>query len=323
VKRWALVALAVLAAACSPSGRHAAAPAPAPTTAPTTAAPTTAAGAAVCAPPHGPGLSVQSFVFDGERRTYQLYVPMSYDGAHRVPAVFEFHGYGSNAFEQVYYGNFMPLANRYGFIIVAPNGQGRPLHFNLTGEPGLQDDVAMVGALLDHVEATMCVDPDRVYATGMSDGGAMSSVLACKDADRFAAFGAVAVVLYSPGCGGTRHTAIAAFSGTADPIVPFNGGTVRCCGGPSVAAAPVAMADWAAHDGCASPPTDDQLSSQVDRRTWAGCDGTGSVVFYVIDGGGHTWPGSAFPIPFLGMTTEQISASDTIWAFFEAHPLAA
>lgn len=282
----------------------------------------TGASPGACARPHRAGRSEESFVFEGEKRAYQIFIPSSYDGTRRAPVVFEFHGYGSDALEQLYYGDFMPLANRDGFIVVAPDGQGSPLHFNLTGERGLQDDVAMVGALLDHVEATLCVDPARVYATGMSDGGAMTSVLACQHADRFAAFGAVAVVVYLPGCGGTHHIAITVFSGTADPIVPFKGGTVACCGGATLGPPSSAMAGWAAHDGCAATPTDDQLGTQVDRRTWAGCAGNGDVVYYIIEGGGHTWPG-AIPIPFLGLTTRQINASDTIWAFFQAHPLAA
>jgi polyhydroxybutyrate depolymerase len=259
-------------------------------------------------------------VFEGETRTYQLYVPDSYDGTRPVPVVFDFHGNGSNAVQQMIYGNFEPEADQNGFVIVAPDGQGADRHFNLTGEPGLQNDVTMVGALLDHIEAELCVDTRRVYATGMSDGGAMASVLACLAPNRFAAFGAVAVVVYVKGCAGTYPVAILAFKGTADPIVPYNGGKITCCGGQSLPGAPTAMADWEAHDGCSPAATDKQLSSQVDERTWSGCKG-GDVVYYIIDGGGHTWPGS-IPIAAFGLTTQQINASRTIWAFFEAHPQA-
>ncbi len=114
--------------------------------------------------------------------------------------MFDFHGFGSNAVQQMVYGNFKPEADRDDFLIVAPDGQvPADRHFNLTGEKGLQNDVQMVGALLDHIEATFCVDRTRVYSTGMSDGGAMTSVLACEMSNRFAAFGAVAVVV---ACGG-------------------------------------------------------------------------------------------------------------------------
>jgi polyhydroxybutyrate depolymerase len=81
------------------------------------------------------------------------------------------------------------------------------------------------------------------------------------------------------------------------------------------------MAKWAAHDKCNPKFTDTLIASQVRRRTWTGCTGGSAVVFYIIVGGGHTWPG-AIPIPRLGLTTEQIKASDVIWKFFAAHKLA-
>ena len=79
------------------------------------------------------------------------------------------------------YGDFKPRGRQLDFLIVAPDGQGAGAdrHFSFGGEPGLQNDVQMVPALLSHIEATLCIDATRVYSTGMSDGGAMTSVLAC------------------------------------------------------------------------------------------------------------------------------------------------
>jgi polyhydroxybutyrate depolymerase len=314
--------IALLAAGCSSSASHAAAP---PTTAAssvpaTTSPPTTAnAPAPACARPHAAGQVSQSFTFDGEARTYQLYVPGAYTGTTDVPVVFDFHGFGSNAVQQMVYGNFKPEADRNDFLIVAPDGQvPADRHFNLSGEKGLQNDVQMVGALLDHIEATLCVDATRVYATGMSDGGAMTSILACSMSNRFAAFGPVAVIL---SCGGPRSVPIMGFAGTADPIVPFNGGKVNCCGGGHVAGAAPSMVGWAAHDKCAVKFVDVKVSSEVTRRTWPGCAGGSSVTFYIVNGGGHTWPGS-IAIKSLGMTTTQIDASATIWKFFQGYKLA-
>ena len=320
-----LAVLGLLGAGCHGSGsKTAAARSPSSSTTATTeaaAAGTKAAAGSPCEAPHPPGQSTETFTFDGRPRSYQLYVPRTYAGHGPVPVVFNFHGYGSNAVQQMIYGDFRPLAERDTFLIVAPDGQGEGAsrHFNLTSEPGLQDDLAMVNALLDNIEQNFCVDTARIYSTGMSDGGAMTSALACRHFDRFAAFGAVAVILYLPGCGGSTPVAITAFMGTDDPVVPFNGGKVNCCGGAVLGSAPKAMADWAQHDGCAAAPTEDRLGTEVRRQTWAGCGGASAVVFYIIDGGGHTWPGS-IPLPRLGLTTQQIKASDTIWDFFKAHP---
>jgi polyhydroxybutyrate depolymerase len=318
VKRWLALVLVALLAACGSSASHTSAPAPT-TGATNPSSPTTGAS---CNRPHAAGQSAQSFTFDGHKRTYQLYVPAAYDGTRAIPVVFDFHGFGSNAVQQMAYGNFKPEADRDDFLIVAPDGQGGAggQHFNLTGEAGSQNDLTMVTALLDHIEAMLCVDTKRVFSTGMSDGGAMTSVLACTANNRFAAFGAVAVIIYVPTCKLGRTIPITAFSGTADPVVPFNGGKVKCCGGSTVGAAPIAMANWAKADGCDPKYTDTTLSSEVVERAWNGCRAGGEVAFYMIQGGGHTWPG-AIPIPRLGKTTTQIDASATIWKFFQSHPL--
>jgi len=108
--------------------------------------------------------------------------------------------------------------------------------------------------------------------------------------------------------------------GTADPVVPFDGGQVRCCNHATLAAAPDAMAAWAVHDGCAPDFSEERLSPEVRKRTWRGCQPQGEVVFYIIEDGGHTWPGS-IPVARLGKTTTEIDASATLWDFFKAHPL--
>ena len=320
----ATLIVALVAAGCSSASSHAT-NLPAPSTTASTIGTTTATTTTPprCNRPHAPGQFTQSFSFQGAPRTYQLYVPRVYTGTQNVPVVFNFHGYGSNAVQQMVYGNFKPEADRDDFLIVAPDGQDPAArHFNLTNEPGLQNDVLMVGSLLDHIEATLCVDTRRVYSTGMSDGGAMTSVLACVAFNRFAAFAAVAVIVNRSGCGGKHPIAISAYSGTADPIVPFNGGKVNCCGGAAVGSAPGAMAAWAAHNHCKPAYHDERLGTEVRKRTWSGCDAGSATVFYIIDGGGHTWPGS-IPIAALGKTTQQLDASATIWKFFQAHPLQA
>jgi polyhydroxybutyrate depolymerase len=278
---------------------------------------TTTTTSVACDRPHASGQFSDAFTFGRTRRTYQLYVPAAYDGRRAVPLVFEFHGFGSNAMQQMRYGNFEPLADRDDFVIVAPDGEGagRTRHFDYVR------DVPMVAALLDHVERMLCVDAQRVFSTGMSNGGAMTDVLACVMTDRLAAFAPVAALGYHAGCGGTRPVAIVGFAGTADPVVPFNGGTVKCCGHAHVAPASASMAAWAAHDKCATAPAETRVGTDVHRRTWTGCEPGGDVVFYVIDGGGHTWPGAAIHVDALGKTTDQIDASATIWDFFKAHPL--
>jgi polyhydroxybutyrate depolymerase len=238
-----------------------------------------------------------------------------------VPLVFNFHGYGSSAGQQIVYGDFRPLADRDTFLIVAPDGQGATKHFNLFEGGTDADDIAFTTALLDDLETKLCIDDKRVFSTGMSNGGAMSSALACRAADRIAAVGPVAVVLYIPQCeGAPRPVPLAGFMGTADPVVPFDGGRVNCCGNPSLPAAPASAANFAKHNGCAEAPSEQRLSPLVLLRRWTGCKADSTVDFYAIEGGGHTWPGSPIDVARLGATTKEISASETIWNFFKEHP---
>jgi polyhydroxybutyrate depolymerase len=260
--------------------------------------------------------------FAGQARDYIIRIPAAYDGVKPAAVVFNFHGWGSTAAQQLFYGSFSAQSDRDGFIVVAPDGigQGSDRHFNLGLTPAADDDVAFVRTILDRVEAELCIDATRIFSTGMSDGGAMTSVLACRASDRFAAFGPVAVVLHGSQCDAGRPAPIAAFMGTDDPVVPFAGGPVHCCGSFVVPAAADSMAGWAKHNQC-GPPKEEHLSPMVLLRVWSGCQDGADVRFYIVEGGGHTWPGTVFDIGRLGVTTKEISASDTIWAFFQAHPL--
>ena len=275
--------------------------------------------AATCARPHRAGQSSQSFTFKGKRRTYLLYVPKSYTGNAKVPLVFNFHGWSSTAAEQMALANFGPIADHNDFLVVAPNGQDRGgRHWSFGNEPGLQNDVAMVRALLERIQGSLCVDGRRVYATGMSDGGAMTSVLACTSADKFAAFAAVAVVLY---CGTSKGRAvpIQAYAGSKDPVVPTAGGQVNCCGNPTLPSKASTMAKWGTHNGCKGY-SDVMIHPHVLRRTWRNCKPGSATVYFLVKGDGHTWPGGP-SLGSLGHATKEISASKRMWDFFAAHRL--
>lgn len=312
-----LVVLALAAAGCASGGT--------PRTSKPPAAPSPTRPAPGCSParPAPAGMSARTITSQGQTRTYQLYVPASYTGRKPVPVVFNFHGFASSASQQLVYGDFRPRADKDGFVIVAPDGQGSPRHFNLGPiqlAGGGTDDVAFTVELLDSVSRELCVDADRVYAAGMSNGGAMSLALACLASDRFAAVGPVAVMAYLAPCDVARPVPVAGFVGDADPIIPFNGGTVNCCGNPAVPPAPQSAQQWATHNGCDATPTEERVGEHVVRRSWRGCRGGADVDFYVVEGGGHTWPGTKAKVSFLGRTATDVSAVDVLADFFARHP---
>lgn len=249
-----------------------------------------------------------------------LHLPAAYDGTRRLPVVFNFHGYGSNADQQVLYSGMSSVAEREDFVLVTLNGQGSPRHYNQRPATyrGEVSDIVVVTTLLDSLAEDLCLDPKRVFATGMSDGGVLAAALGCFASDRFAAVAPVAALVYDTGCDAGSPVPLMAFAGTADPINPFEGGTVACCGNPVVNATRDDIASWAKHNGCL-PTAAVTISGAVETSTYTGCKRGAEVVLHAIVGGGHTWPG-AIGLPGLGVTTRDIKASPTIWEFFAAHP---
>ena len=265
--------------------------------------------------PH-PGGST-NLTIDGDRK-YILHVPKSYDGTRELPLVINLHGAGSNAIQQAFYSGFQTKSDREGFITVTPDAEGNPQAWNFIPLPSLADDVGFIRDILDRTEADLCVDPNRVYSTGISSGAAMSVRLACSLSDRIAAIGVVSAMWNPPNCP-ADHMPVLEFHGTADPVVPFKGGDVATSGIPAPAVE-TAMAGWAKQDGCGVQAATAQFSQHVKTETWSGCGDGALVKLFVIDGGGHTWPGASVEVPALGATTHEVSATDQIWQFFAAHP---
>jgi len=259
----------------------------------------------------------------GRTRDYLVYVPDTYRGDEPVALVFTLHGAGSNKEEQLAYSAFGPLADEDGTIVVAPDATGDPRRWSPYGaEPSVSlggvdgvNDLDFFAELLDEIEGSFCIDPARVYATGMSSGGFMSAAIACEYSDRVAAIAPVTATVYAEGaCGGAAPTPYVYFHGTADPVVPFLGPVPGPNGEPGPGAAEVSSQAWADHNGCDPEPTDERIGTEVIHRSWSGCDAPTDL--YIVEGGGHTWPGGLVDLPALGHTTRDIAASEIIWDLF-------
>ncbi|MBM7774060.1 polyhydroxybutyrate depolymerase [Actinokineospora baliensis] len=182
-------------------------------------------------------------------------------------------------------------------------------------------DVQFVADLLDHLQATLCVDPKGIYAVGKSNGGGFAALLACQMPLRIAAFGVVAGALYDgtkDGCAESGPAPVIDFHGSSDPIADYDGEPNNNGGAlPSIWQW---SKDRATHDGCAPTPVTTQINSGVIKYAWGSCQGTTEVTHYKVIGGGHTWPDA--PVDSgPGPETDDIGATQVIWAFFLAHPL--
>ena len=199
-----------------------------------------------------------------------------------------------------------------GFIVITPDGTGTPRVWSFLGTT----DYAYLDDVIDSLPPG-CVDPARLYLAGISNGSAMAGFSVCGLHHHVAAIGLVAATVY-PGTCDPPPTPVLAFHGTADPLVPYGGGTVANSGLP-VAGAEAAMTKWAAKDGCAATPTTTSLAPDVTQLDWAGCGAGLTVTLERVEGGGHTWPGSATEVARLGATTKSIDATAKFLDFFDQH----
>jgi len=276
----------------------------------------------------GAGRRLMTFSHDGLLRSTYLHVPESYDPTEGTMLVLNFHGFSSANWQQAILTRMGEEAEARGFVVAYP--QGVAVSWNAgdccgTAWADAVDDVGFVRALIDRLSEEYCVDPRRVYATGMSNGGFISHRLACELSHRIAAVAPVAGVIgvEPEDCAPERAVPVLQFHGTDDPLVPYEGGTpvLHDLGaGLIFRSVPETMDHWAAHNGCAPDEAVFYEEGDSECVEWTGCEAPTRLC--TVEGGGHTWPGG-LPVPFLGKTTRDLDATNTMLDFFAAHPMPA
>jgi len=225
---------------------------------------------------------------------------------------------------------FNQLSDEKGFIVVYPNGTGRLGDKLLTWNGGTCcgyamtnniDDVGFVRALVADLQASYKIDPKRIYATGLSNGGIMSYRLACEASDLFAAIGPVAGTLNYKQCAPSQPVAIIHFHGTDDTYLPYEGGYgPDSVGGVLFASVKESIDFWLAFNECQQPPQTEAFAD-IQHDAYVNCAAGTAVELYTILGGKHAWPGSDGPAwPGGDEPTQTISAASLMWEFFMAHP---
>lgn len=252
---------------------------------------------------------------DGREREFFVHLPTGYAPSTPTPVVLDFHGRNTNASLQMTISGMKSSADANGFIAVHAEGIGATWNGGLCCGEAMSaniDDVGFVDALLDRLNAELCVDEARVFATGLSNGGYISNRLGCELSDRIAAIAPVAGPNVFTSCSPSRPVPVLHFHGTDDRIVPYDG----FAGALGVRDT---MEAWAQRNGCGTSTSVYFTNGDVTCEEWSGC-GAASVQLCTVDGGGHQWPGGN-SIPLLGDNTNDISATDAIWDFFAAHPM--
>lgn len=266
-------------------------------------------------------------VSSGIVRKYLLYVPESYNPTTPTPLVISMHGFAEWPAHQMRISHWNDVADEYGFIVVYPSGTQFPLRWNAYNWPGAKmpasNEVQFISDLIDHLSAEYNLDPARIYANGLSNGGGMSVLLACQLSERITAIGSVSGAYLLPWdqCVQSRPVPIIAFHGTEDPIVPYvGGGTSRF--GSAFPNIPIWIARWAQRYGCDPGPVDLPSQGEVSGVKYSECNQDTEVIFYTVHGGGHAWPGGgSLPKFIVGHTTQDIDATRVMWKFFSRYTL--
>lgn len=277
---------------------------------------------------------------EGIERTYQMYLPKNFNKANPTPLVLALHGgggTGSRFEEDVSAGTLTPVAESRGVILVMPEGidkrwnDGRSEHF---GNDPMYDDLGFISALIDRMIEEYGADPNRVYATGISNGGFMSIRLALDLSEKIAAIAPVTAQLQEVNEAKVPDLPISMMliNGDLDPLVPYNGGCINnlfnlaeCRG--VILSTQETIEKFIGYNQCTVPGVTDAIIDSVNDETsveitrYNDCVESTEVVLVKVIGGGHTWPsGAQYLSPgIVGRVSTEINASDMILDFFLSH----
>jgi polyhydroxybutyrate depolymerase len=284
-----------------------------------------------CPMPPAPGTIERSISIDGTERTYFLRVPPGYDGSEAVPLLLALHPFLGNGGTIETGTGFSNIADRENFIVAYPNGVNNSWNDG-SGGGSNASDVSFLSALIDTLSAEFVIDTERVFVTGASSGAFMTWRLAAEIGDRLAGIAPVmAVFPMDVAFASIPDTAVPMIyiTGTNDPITPFAGGLVQAGPTPVDFLSAVDTAFYRVFVNGLVPEavTVENLpqaapgdGTSIVLARWAEGNPDAPVDFYIVLGGGHQWPGGDLGIPqFIGgSNTQELDASETIWAFFES-----
>ena len=301
------------------------------------------AGAPANQPIPAPGNHDESLVV-GTRsnkmtRTFIVHVPPGFDGKSKVPVVIMLHGAGGSGANAIAETGWDGKSDREGFIAVFPDGTTahpqEPARFMLNprlwndgsgrGAVGVQqvDDLGFISAMIDFLEAHYSADPARTYCTGFSNGASMTFSVGLNLSDRIAAIAPVSGHLWYRQQQLRYPVPLLFIIGSEDPLNPIKGGNVKLPWGVTQYHPPVedTLKEWERMLGC-GPQVQTARGNGVTEITYDQCAKGGEVQYYRVHGLGHVWPGGKNRLPekWVGQPSDNLNATDVIWAFFKAHP---
>lgn len=272
--------------------------------------------------------------FNNQNRSYLVYIPKNFTEKTPASVVINFHGGGGNANNEMTFSMMNETADKYGFIVVYPNGTPSILIDKIkTWNSGGRccgkayrdnsDDVGYTRELINDLAKNYNIDPARIYATGMSNGGMMSHKLGCELSDKIAAIAPVAGTLNIPSCNPKRPVPVMHFHGLKDTQCLYDGGQSKSgFAGVPFKSVPYTIDTWKKIDGCPQKGKVYYNKGMASCISYGPCKNNSEVILCNIKDGGHTWPGGKKALMgLLGNVSNDINANEEMWKFFKNHPM--
>jgi len=277
-----------------------------------------------------------SIIVDGLERTYIIHLPAGKEKAAGNPLVLALHGGGGKGSGMNKLSGFDDVSDERGFVVVYPDGVDKQWNdgrddFHLNNDI---NDVKFISCLIDTLKVLYNIDSNRVYVTGISNGGIMSFRLACELSNKIAAFAPVAASMPlnpSYDCKPVRPVPMMLIFGEDDPLIPFGGGDISILGlskRGKVIPVNESVNYWVKFNGSNTIPEETTIDKADDetsvvKKVYSASVGGAEVQFWLVKGGGHCWPGGFQYLPklIIGRTSKEFNATEEIWKFFSAKSL--
>ncbi len=269
-----------------------------------------------------------SIPYGGNNRTFLVHLPTGYTGNTNLPLVIAMHGGFGSGPQLENQSQLSVKSDNEGFIVVYPEGVKSPLGIR-TWNAGWccgyasnsnVDDVGFINALLDTLINNYAIDTNKVYATGMSNGGFMSYRLACELSERIAAIAPVAASMTMTSCNPQRPMPIISFHSYLDTNIPYNGGVGSGFSNHYSPPQDSVLNAWASMNGCLILNDTIIDNSQYTHINWNNCNCNAEIQQYITQDGGHSWPGGN-QSPGGDPVSNYINATDLMWPFFQQFSL--
>ena len=270
----------------------------------------------------------ETMLVDGLKRKFTSYVPAIKDKSRKMPLVISIHGGLASPKGQFHLADFRPLADTDQFMVICP-GSHRVFHDEKedANSESFVDDVKFIDQIITYAIDTYNADPQRLYVTGISNGGFLTSRVACELSKRIAAIAVVAATMDSnEGYAPVRPMPVIYIHGSKDPVFSGKGGNFF---GKKFYSFDNVLKVWATLDGCDLKPAITRIpdlakdSTSIVKEEYTNPKNGLKVIGYNIIGGGHTWPGGWQYLPkfIVGKTSKNLNACKEIWTFFKQYSL--